>query len=128
MDKRQKEFVSYEPQPVQPLRVPPVKTVKPISLGLPTPFRIVEHVDMQACGEIRHSRLPACSGIPWDFIVAYTLDARADGDVVEFRFSVWRTPTWWSSSPASSMTDGYCELSAEKTSIDRTGVNITSGI
>jgi hypothetical protein len=63
-----------------------MKTVKSISLGLPTPFRIVEHIDMQACGEIRHSRLPACSGIPWDFIVAYALDARADGDVVEFRF------------------------------------------
>jgi hypothetical protein len=35
---------------------------------------------------------------------------------------------WWSSSQASSVTDGYCEPSAEKTSIGRTGVNITSGI
>ena len=70
----------------------------------------------------------------------------AGGDVVEFRFQatsgpqkksrdsvggaevVQRTPTWWSSSPASSMTNGYCKSSTEKTSIGRTGVNITSGI
>jgi hypothetical protein len=63
-----------------------METVKPISLGLPIPFRIVEHIDMQACGEIRHSRLPACSGIPWDFTCR--IRPTPDGDVVEFRFNV----------------------------------------
>jgi hypothetical protein len=63
-----------------------MKTVKPISLGLPIPFRIVEHIDMQARGEIRHSRLRARSGIPWDFTCR--ISSTPDGDVVEFCFNV----------------------------------------
>jgi hypothetical protein len=47
---------------------------------------MVEHIDMQACGEIRHSRPRACSGIPWDSTRRIRSTARADGDVVEFRF------------------------------------------